>query len=736
MKTKITLGFLIGASLIGVVLGLIWTKSLSDDYELSSYFSETEEIYLFYRPNECSVNDIDWEVNGVKMNSFLHQELNEGNWKSVIAQRIDDQQITLVFEQNRGFRDADLDNLCQKLNIPIERKLMTVRDVQGVWTIQLLGNYIVISSNQQRSPANSKLNALLKNRDTNASFAFIHDGEIQEYYCFPQVTKAFAAFTMDELQVNSIGSMDFVVYNVVPKSVSHFEFIDKDLLVALYPDWSKSALLEYVETGLIFSALNNVEFYVLPISDLFSAKEILGSMAGQTDEANSAIKMLSGVVPNQQKILAMSIENSIILSSSQGVLESIALSYQMQSGFNTTKIFSSMMTQSSNKVHYRWYNRQKLLASRTTMRLPMSNSYGYAYFRNRDKKMRYVSVNINKQEPKEVQSSNLDNKVRWNYSLKNIQSTIHQNGNPVVGVMNPNELTFSIVDGDGKILTSIQLSENIKSVHPLEKGFLLETFSKLHWIPEQQSEAQKTYDFKGQIQSTIATYLWNGEEFITFISEQKLHKLSLKTGKIETINIPVQFTNKLPQLHAFNHKNKLHIGYFSDQQFHALNISNNTWLKEDIKGEVVYSEKINGKVQYIEQIQGRGLHKALFGGELQIINAIKPNFGGLTKHNQQSIWMLRDNRDIFVYNPTTTKGTLVTIPGIEISAFEPIFNGDRLVGMLILDDVKNEVHHFKRNGEETELSSVQRFRGSKFIKITGNKQFITYVDGQLVGYGF
>jgi hypothetical protein len=285
-------------------------------------------------------------------------------------------------------------------------------------------------------------------------------------------------------------------------------------------------------------------------------------------------------------------------------------------------------------------------------------------------------------------------------------------------------------------MTSIQLSESIKSIQALDKGFLLETFEKLYWIPEQTSAGQKEYNFKGQIQSTIATYIWNGEEFITFISEQKLHKLSLKTGKIETIAIPVSLSTKLPQLHAFNHKGKLHVGYFSDQNFHAMNASNNRWLKEATRGEVLYSEKIDGKIHFVEQVQGKGSHKILFGAEQQILNAIEPNFVGMTKRNQESIWMFRNDRDVFIYRPKDIQGNLATLSGVEISAFDPVFSGDKLIGLLVLDDVQSEVHYFRRNGEETELSPVKKFRGSKFIKNIGNKQFVTFVDGQLVAYEF
>jgi hypothetical protein len=736
MKTKIILIFLIISSLTIIVLGFIWSKSLSVEQELSKYFSDKENIYLFYRPSECSVSDLDWEINGVQIVPLIQRQLASEKWKSVLAQRNKSSEFTLIFEQNRSFQDSHVDQLCAELGLSFERKLLKIHARDRKWLIKDIGNYIVISNFSKFASQQSSISEILARRDRNASFACIIDGQLQEYYCFPHISKSFTNQRFENIRVNSMGAMDLGFYNVIPKTASYFEFLDKDILTELYPDWQTSPLLEYMEPGVIFSALNNVNFYLIPISELFSANEIIESISIGAEENNMAIKSLTRVIPGYQQIFATVLENSLVLCSSQAVLESIALSYQMQQGINTTKRFEQMMNHTAAKVHYRWYNRRVLLNPESVLRIPISSTFGYAYFRNRDKTMRFVNVEPKEEYGNETRENTTEVKVLWNYSLSNIQSTFHLNANPVVGIYNPSERNFSIIGGQGKVLNSVVLNENIKSIHPLEKGFLLETFEKLYWIPEENRALQREYNFKGQIQSTIATYTWNGEEFINFISDQKLHKLSLKNGKIDIINIPVPLTNQLPQLHAFNNKKKLCIGYFGDQSFHYLDISNNRWSKEAIQGEVLYSEKIDGKIQYVEKTKDKAYHKIVFGAEQQIFNPIRPSSVTLVRQNRESIWILRDGRDMFVYRPKTIKGTLVTINGVEISGFEPIFDGERLLGMLLLDDVKSEVHYFKRRGEDVELNSTQKFRGSKFIKLVGNKQFITFVDGQLVGYEF
>jgi len=735
MKTNLILGFLVIASLATVTVGLVWSSKLNHEKDVAHYFSADFDTYIFYRPNECMVDDLNWELDGISLSQFFTRQLASGKWKSIVAQKVEKNQYTFVFEQNSGYRDQDLDSLCKQLNITIRREFLSVRDLSNQWIIREIKNAFVLSNAALPNDSKHLLPEVFSRKDENASFACIVNGALQEYYCFPKATKSFVQLKMPDLQVNSIGSMDLDLYNVVPKSVSFFEYLDKDLLTEFYPEWKKSPLLEYVESGVIFSALNNVNFYVLPIADLFSAKDILESTASPTDSSTTQIKALKQVVPGQRFTYALVIENNLVLSNSQSILESISLSYQMQAGFNTTQLFEQIQRNTSSKVHYRWFNRQQLLKSNVLMRMSIPSSYGYSYFRNRDKTMRFVSVS-GKNQTKEIPVASNETKVLWNFSLKNIESSFHLNANQVIGIFNPSDRAFSIVDGNGKILTSKALTENLKSIHPLDQGYFLETFEKLYWIPERSVEGQREYNFKGQIQSSIASYTWNGEGFVTFISEQQLHKLSLKTGKIEKLKIPVSLSEALPQLHAFNHKGKLHIGYFSDQFFHAVNVSNNRWTKEPIPQAVLYSEKIDGRIHYIEKGKGIGSHKVLFGGELQIFNDIQPNFSGMVKHNMESIWLLRDKNDFFVYRPTTIKGTSVSVSGVEISAFEPVFSGDRLEGLLILDDVKSEVHYFKRKGEDSELILAQKFRGSKFIKNMNNRQFVTFVDGQLVCYGY
>jgi hypothetical protein len=280
------------------------------------------------------------------------------------------------------------------------------------------------------------------------------------------------------------------------------------------------------------------------------------------------------------------------------------------------------------------------------------------------------------------------------------------------------------------------LSEGLKTIHPLDKGFLIETFEKLYWIPEQNREAQKEFAFKGKIQSSIATYVWNNEEFVTFISEQKLHKLSLKTGKIETLKIPVNLANDLPQLHAFNHKGKLHIGYFGGNEFHAVDVAKNKWFKESLRGKITFSQKIDGKIHVLESIDGKGVHRILFGAEQQLFNNIKPNVAGVFSNLGELIWLLKNENDVMVYFPKSINGPLLTLPQSQFDFLAPVLDGDRVLGVLALNDVQNEITYYKRNGNDRDLVKAQTFRGSKFIRFTGNRRCMTFVDGQLVMYEF
>lgn len=739
LKAKVFISVLSMLALVGVGAGLLWSRNLSTEREISAYLSADEPVYFFYRTPECKPEDLNWMVNNVRLVDLFNELLESTYWKSIIAQQLDGDKFVLIFEQSRDFREVQLDSLSLKLGINTKRQFLSMTDIDGVWDIKLVGNYCVFSSANdlvQRYDLNTKFDVQFKQRDRNASFAFMHGDEVQSFYCLAKGVRAYFNFELPDLQVTTMGASDLSYYNLLPKTIPFFEFLEKDLLLALEPKWEASPLMEYCEHGLIFSAYNNIPFHVMPISDLFSAKELLESMAGGAQFENIQIKELMGVVPNEPKVYAIALENSLVLSVSQSVLEDIALSYQMQTGFNTTKKFEAMSQNSANTVHYRWYNRNQLLKSDLMSRMPIDVFYGYSYFRNRDKIMRSVSHGSGLNQAASVDAPSLSAQVVWNFSLKNMNSTFHLNLNPLVGVFNPAERTFSIVDAEKNILTSITLSEGLKTIHPLDKGFLIETFEKLYWIPEQNRQAQSEFAFKGKIQSTIATYVWNNEEFVTFISEQKLHKLSLKTGKIETIKIPADLSGDLPQLHAFNHKGALHIGYFGGGEFHAVDVQKNKWFKEALRGKITFSQKIDGKIHVLESVGGKGFHRIMFGGEQQIFNNIKPNVAGVFVNGGELIWLLKNDNDVMVYFPKRTNGTLLTLPSGQVDFLAPVVDGNRVLGILTLNDVQNEITYFKRESNERDLLKAQTFRGSKFIRFTDNRRCMTFVDGQLVMYEF
>lgn len=726
-------------SVVAVILGLLWSKNVSNEREISAYFSAEKPVYVFYRTGECKPDDLDWSLNNTRIIDLFSDLLTGPYWKSIAAQQFSDGEYVFVLEQSREFRDVQLDSLCVKLGINHQRKFLSVADLDGKWHIKTVGNYCIFSNHKdmvQRTELNTAFDKQFKERDRNASFTLIYGDEVQEFYCLPNGVRAYFNFHLPELQVQSMGSSDLSFYNLLPKTIAYFEYLDRDLLVVLEPKWESSPLLEYTENGVIFSSLNNVPFYVMPISELFSARELLESIAGGMQFENIQIKELMGVVPGEQKIYAIALENSLVLSISQSVLEDVALSYQMQAGFNTTKKFENMLANSANIVHYRWYNRNQLLKSEHVSRLPIDVYYGYSYFRNRDQIMRSVSHGGEQARSAQSDVSVQSAKVIWNFSLKNMSSSFHLNPNPAVGVFNPADRSFSVVDSDKNITTSITLSEGVKTIHPLDRGFLIETFEKLYWIPENTREGQKEFAFKGKIQSTIATYVWNNEEFVTFISEQKLHKLSLKTGKVEALTIPVNLSDNLPQLHAFNHKGKLHIGYFGGSQFHAVDVAKNLWFKEPLNGKITFSQKIDGKIHVVESVDGKGTHRIMFGAEQQLFNNIKPNVVGVYSQNGEPIWILKQENDIMVYWPRNTSGNLLTIPQTEVYALEPVVDGNRILGILVLNDVQNEVTFYKRNGNDRDLTKTITFRGSKFIRFVGNRRCMTFVDGQLVMYEF
>jgi hypothetical protein len=215
-----------------------------------------------------------------------------------------------------------------------------------------------------------------------------------------------------------------------------------------------------------------------------------------------------------------------------------------------------------------------------------------------------------------------------------------------------------------------------------------------------------------------------------------LHQLNLSSGKVEVQSIPTPINTKQPQLHAFNFKGKLHIGYFNDTELHAVDVAKNKWIKENLLGQVNYSQKIDGKVQCVLNKSGRGSHHELFGNEQQIFNTIAPNVMATFYQNDTWIWVLRSDRTFFVYQPQNKKGELVVLPSVEISELVPVYSGASLKGLLVLDDVRNEIHFYEKQQGSNELVSKSSFRGAKFVKLIGQRQCVTFIEGQLVAYKF
>lgn len=739
MKSKLTIWLIFLFAILVVVLGLFWSQTVSSESNIAHYFDDKGELYLFQRPDECLPEDMHVVINGRPLTEIVSLAMRSKNVRAIYFQQDKAQHCVFAMEKGREFGQKNLEEIAFLLGAHIQKTPLNFEDEKGRWLIRSVGDFIVFSNAkmiQLHDNNQAKFEQFFSRRDKNASFSYYAKGATQDFYCFPDGQRAYVNLNSEAIQVNSMGSNDLHYYNLLPKNISFFEYLDKDLLVEFYPEWDNSPLLEYTDHGVIFSSLNNTPFYVIPISDVFSANDLITSFDSKSGSvSNSRIVELLQVIPDEVRVFATSIENSLLLCQSQTVLEEIVLSYQMQLGFNATAIYESIAKKTAAKVHYRWYNSTQKFALKTVLKFPVSASFGYAYLRNRNRSALLAFYGSTKKSMRE-QNSKYNAELLWNFSLKSESSTFHQNNSPVIGVHNPEARTFSIVDAQKNILNSIDLAENLKKVHPLENGFLLESFEKLYWIAENSLEQQKEFYFKGEIKSDIAQFVWNGDSFLTFISDQKLHQLNLSTGRVETQKIPTQINHSQPQLHAFNFKGKLHIGYFDKTELHAVEVAKNKWIKNTMPGQVSYSQKIDGKVQCVLNKSGRGTHNELFGTEQQIFNNIAPNVMATFYQHDTWIWVLRSDKTFYVYQPQRKKGVLVELPAIEISDLVPVYDGATFKGMLVLDDVRSEIHFYEKQQGDIELVSKTNFRGAKFVKLIGNRQCVTFIEGQLVAYKF
>jgi hypothetical protein len=730
MKTRI-LFFLLLSLAFGWVGYALWlTKTHQTILSPETYFTADSEIQVINRPDFCLDIPENWAVNGLSLKNYLNQEETFTLWKT-IALQVDSQsgKLKLLFEEKPGLTDTQLIDFLKQAGLQLPDKK---ESQQGEWYIIRSHGFLALSQDpiHLKPASESPLGKQLGKRDIYSSYSVLTRTKREEVYCFPTHTRTYITTQEDfESFGESHVSDDGELYVIVPESYPDFLFVERQSLHILSDEWKNFPLTKYIDRGILLAGNTEESVVFIDLSGQYTPKEVLEEWAIDSNARQNNIYQLKISVNGMNKPYATGLENGLVVSSKKEVLERIRLSYQMGKGWSSTSQFSMMRRDTPHRVTMRWSGLSQIPEGLKKL-LPMTVHNGNLVVRKSQKELvwsLYASSDSN--ENTDIAPKTDQTGIEWNFSLENKNSRFFL-GEQTICVYNPDKGTISQVNVSGKVAQWIKVDEPIKTIHSLEGGFLIESFQKLIWFPEQPSDDKvKEIPFKGAISSNIARYIWTGHPSVGFISENVLYRISLKSGDIQRDRINQQIQLKDVQLHAFNYEGNLTFGLFHERNFHLFNTKKSTWKTINLDGNVLWSKKIDAKIHYLTK-----------DGEMYNYHVFQERKRSFSEQMNYMGYTLSASIPVFIFSK---EGALKLVPdGIpssqvhQLTARNPesilvVLNGLKAKYIIALNGISNEIEWLE---PENNVKIVKN--GSQFLKFVSPNKVITYVDGQLVMYKF
>jgi hypothetical protein len=496
--------------------------------------------------------------------------------------------------------------------------------------------------------------------------------------------------------------------------------------------WEDPSISNYIDNGIVLTNIEGAHVWLIDISGKYTPQEILSEFAQDKAELKSQIVKLNRSFGSVSLPFAMGLENILVLSENKPVLEQMRISYQTGRLFIKSSDFQSIKKHGAHSVHSRWFNPEKIKT--TQLQEYISGYIGHSAYSTNSNQLMVATTSLSGffENPRENLTASTDGQIVWNFSLENKNSRFYSNSLNIC-VVNPDKNTVSIVNPEGKVATWIQLSGNLKTIHPMEGGFLIEQFDQLIWLSDRAPFDKKEIPFKGAIASSIAPYIWKGVPSVSLISENLLYRISLKTGISETNKIPQNKEITAGQLHAFNLEGDLAFGVFTDSILHIYNSKKNNWRTLDTQGNINWSKKMNGKVYFLTQTSEGYFYKELLKTEPIAALPIQHNFISAIEKEGSVIFSFKTGNDVSFYSTALKQFFRSTSEIINAERIEPLMENNQLIGFVELDGVRNELIVHKNIATTHDKITLN---ASQFFKVVGNNSVITFVDGQLVRYSF
>lgn len=733
MKTRLLFTLFVTGTLFWIAYSFFLIEKQQQTVSISTFFSPEQPVVFINRTDAC-LPETEITVNSV---SLLKQIKTQTSllWKSVAVQHFPDNTIRIVLEEQANSREDSIHSFLTNLGLTTtDFSLNKLLETEN-WKLFRTNGFVLLTNAKELNAVptqDSLFSHLLLNRDRQSNYSIITKDKASDYYCHNGYNKEFIIENRKDQKLAAPVS-DLDLYGVLPEKTGQFLFIEKSFLAKNNDKWNDEKLLSFIDRGVVFTEFSGNTIIYLDIPGNYVPQEVIQEYVKDKGALNSSIIRLDHTIGEFTTPYATALENVLVLSKSKDALEQIRLLYQMGTVFTSTSQFEQIRRMGAEKVHYRWYHVSEKIMP---FEIPdMSGDFGHGVYKTETAQLHIASTRLTQNGGNTSDNSSVTSstgKIIWNFTLENKNSRFFQNASSVC-VYNPDKKTVSIVDRNGKVATWSQMKGNIKTIHPMENGFLVEQFDQLFWMSDSPPYDKKAIAFKGAIASTIAPYIWKNVPSIGLISENKLYRISLKDGSKETNNIPQSRQITEGQLHAFNHEGDLCFGLFTDSVFHIYNSKKNNWRTIELEGKVNWSAKINGKVHYLISKSNTTEYRRLF--EDNPIGSAKIN--GKFFRTQYS-----GNTDplfLFIQGDTLTASTATfsRFITIQTDVYKPDLAVVRYFGnnsdqIIVLDGVKNEMILY--SPYHASHSAPVRIKASQFLKLTGKDKVITFVDGQLLMY--
>lgn len=734
MKTRLLFGFIVILSSLWIGYAFWMVKNQTVTIVAHSYFSDNSPILFINRNDECApIPEV--QIGSAALSSLITNEFFS-RWKTIGIQISEDgNETAILLEEQARIKDEEIINFLQSIGLnTLNTPGITAQTVNN-WTVMRANGYLAIHNRLsiEHPAAEHSFSSLIINRDINSSYSKIDSSGVSDIYCHEGYRKTFRTANAN-LTISSLPMIDLDMYSVLPSNTQAFIFWEKDYLLNLDTTWNDSSILDYIDNGIAITNIDGSHVWLIDVSGKFTPQEIISQLALDKSDLQSQIIKLNRSFGSVRSPFAMGLENVLVLSENKSVLEQMRIAYQTGNLFIKSSSFLSIKKHGAHRVHTRWFHPEKI--SSNSKPNYISGDIGHAIYSANVEKIiiasTYFSDTPATGNSNQHSSSYGSGQVVWNFSLENKNSRFYTNQSNLC-VINPDKKTVSIVTSLGKVATWIQLTGNLKTVHPMEGGFLIEQFDQLIWLADRAPFDKKEIPFKGAIASSIAPYVWKGVPSISLISENLLYRISLLTGKLETNKIPQNKQITDGQLHAFNLDGDLAFGVFTDSTLHIYNSKTNHWRTLDMAGDICWSQKIDGKIFYLSRSsEGYSYRELLKTDPIAIVPAEHP-FVGATEKQNSIIFSFKKGNNVSFYSTASKQFISSTSELIDAEVVVPVIDNKQVIGFLELDGVRNELIVHKNISSIHEKTTLN---ASQFIKVIGTNSVITYVDGQLVMYSF